>query len=68
MGTAETELEMVRRHVRNGERLVTDQRALLARLRTSGLPIEEAEALLGNLEDVQRMHEAHLVRIEGERG
>jgi hypothetical protein len=63
MGAEETELEMVERHVREGVGIVARQRALVARLSASGLPTGEAERLLDNFEDVQRMHEDHLVRI-----
>ena len=67
MGADETELEMVRRHIREGERHLTGQRALIARLKDSNLPTKEAEALLGSFEDLQRQHEAHLARVEGNR-
>lgn len=64
MDRKETELEMVRRHVRQGERTLASQRALIARLRTSGLSIREAEILLVSFEDIQRQHEEHLKRVE----
>jgi hypothetical protein len=60
----ETELEMVRRHVREGEEHLAKQRALIARLKTSHRPTEDAEALLDTFEDLQRQHKAHLVLIE----
>jgi glycerol dehydrogenase-like iron-containing ADH family enzyme len=63
--TAETELEMVRRHVRQGAEHVANQRALIARLSAYGLPTEAAEAILANFEDLQHQHEAHLARAEG---
>lgn len=62
----ETKLEMLRRHVREGVDHVARQRVLVARLREDGLPVEEAEALLATFEDLQRQHEAHLRRAEGE--
>jgi hypothetical protein len=62
--TDETELGMVRRHVREGEGHLANQRALIARLRAAHLPIEEAEALLTNFEDLQKQHGAHLARVE----
>ncbi|AWN37744.1 hypothetical protein DK427_20105 [Methylobacterium radiodurans] len=68
MEAGETELEMVRRHVRQGAEHVAKQRALVIRLRASGLPVEEAEALLGTFEDFQRQHEAHLAKAEGKAG
>lgn len=64
MERGETELEMVRRHVREGERIVVNQRALIDRLKASDRPIDEAEILLANFQAVQRQHEEHLSRIE----
>jgi len=66
--TGETELEMVRRHVRQGAEQVAKQRALVTRLRVDGLSVEEAEALLFIFEDLQRQHEAHLAKVEGKAG
>ncbi len=63
MGAEETELEMVQRHVREGKEIVARQRALVARLGAAGRPTGEAERLLNNLQDVQRLHEDHLARI-----
>ncbi|MGX9981566.1 hypothetical protein [Methylobacterium fujisawaense] len=54
---------MLRRHVRDGAGHVANQRALVARLRSDGLPAEEAEALLATFVDIQRQHEAHLARV-----
>ncbi|RYB01311.1 hypothetical protein D3272_26820 [Lichenibacterium ramalinae] len=68
MSAEETELEMVQRHVRQGERTLANQRALIARLGTLGRPTEEAEILLASFEDAQRMHEDHLARIQGRQG
>lgn len=65
MGAEETELAMVRRHVREGGMHVARQRALVDRLKGDGLPVEEAEALLATFEELQRQHEAHLARAEG---
>ncbi len=56
-------LEMLQRHGREGETCVTGQRALIARPETSGLPTDEAEALLVIFEDAQRQHEAHLTQV-----
>jgi hypothetical protein len=64
MEAEETELEMVRRHVRQGADHVAHQRTLLARLTAEDLPSEEAVALLANFEDLQEQHEAHLARVE----
>jgi ribosomal 50S subunit-associated protein YjgA (DUF615 family) len=60
----ETELEMVRRHIREGAGQLASQRFLIARMRMNGIPTEEAEALLATFEDSHRQHEAHLARIE----
>ncbi|MRI56777.1 hypothetical protein D8770_22855 [Methylobacterium sp. DB1607] len=68
MREGETELQMVTRHVRQGAGHVAKQRALIARLRADGLPVEEAEALLVTFEDMQRQHEEHLARIEAKEG
>ena len=67
MGAEETDLEMVQRHVREGEGHLANQRALIARLKTSGLPTDEAEAVLDVFKEVQRHHEAHCRRLEGNR-
>lgn len=67
MSAEETELEMVRRHVREGEEHLAGRRALVAHLKASNLPTGEAEALLNTFEDSQRQHEAHLARLEGKR-
>lgn len=55
---------MVRRHVRQSVKHLANQRVLIARLREKGLPIEQAEEILASIEDVQRLHEAHLARLE----
>jgi hypothetical protein len=40
MGAEETDLEMVQRHVREGERHLANQRALIARLKKYPVPTE----------------------------
>jgi len=60
---AETELEMVERHVREGARQVARQAEIVADLRARGYPSEIAEALLARFQEVQRLHQAHLCRI-----
>jgi len=65
MSVEETELDMVRRHVREGVKHIARQRALIARLKINDLPTDDAEALLVSFEETQRQHEAHLVRIGG---
>lgn len=64
MTTGESPIEMVRRHVRQGERQVAEQRALLADLQRRGRPTEMAEQLLANFESIQAEHMAHLARLE----
>lgn len=66
MSADESELEMVRRHVREGAGHVANQRALVIRLKGYGLPTAEAEALLATFEDSQAQHEAHLSKVEAE--
>jgi hypothetical protein len=66
MDADESELEMVRRHVREGAGHVAAQRALVIRLREHGLPTAEAETLLATFEDSQAQHEAHLARAEAD--
>ena len=56
---------MVRRHVREGEKHLADQQAIIARLKASHLPTEAAEALLATFKDMQQQHEDHLARLEG---
>ena len=60
----ETELEMVRRHVREGAGHVARQRGIVAGLHANSQLLEVAEQLLANFEDVQRQHIAHLARLE----
>ena len=59
----ETTLQMVQRHVREGEVLVHRQREIVAKSIRSGLDARMAEDLLAMLEDVQGEHLAHLERI-----
>ncbi len=61
----ETELEMVRRHVRGGAGHVARQRGIVAGLHADSLLTDVAEQLLAGFEDVQRQHMAHLARLEG---
>lgn len=64
MEPGETKIEMLWRHVREGAEHVAKQRALVARLRADGLPVEEATGLLLTFEGLQRQHEAHLAEAE----
>jgi hypothetical protein len=65
MAAQETELEMVRRHVREGEARVTRQREIVAGLPGDSDLRDMAESFLGDLENVLRQHKVHLARIEG---
>ncbi|MCJ2090791.1 hypothetical protein MKK88_33130 [Methylobacterium sp. E-005] len=60
----ETELEMVRRHIREGAGQLASQRFLIARMRMNGILTEEAERLLLAFEDTLKQHDAHLPRID----
>lgn len=63
MEARETELEMVQRHVREGEIIVSRQRDLIASLTLRKLPINEAEKLLFNFEITLLAHHDHLYRL-----
>lgn len=64
MRAAETIVDMVRRHVREGQRIVRDQRALVAQLRRDGHPTAVAEQLLAEFEHALEIHYADLRLIE----
>lgn len=63
MPEGETELEMVTRHVAERAEHVRKQKALIACLRQTDRPTQEAEAVLDSFEVSQRQHEDHLARI-----
>ena len=63
MRDEETELEMVRRHVRRGELIVSRQRELIAYLTYRHLPTRLAENVLFNLETASLAHDDQLDRI-----
>lgn len=62
----ETELEMVQRHVREGEIHVKRQREIIIEIQERGGPTEVALKLLDNFEGLQREHNAHLARLKAE--
>jgi hypothetical protein len=64
MAQGETELQMVQRHVREGEANVRRQREIVTEM--SGRGAQEAIAidLLQQFLDVLRMHREHLARIQ----
>ena len=60
----ETELEMVRRHVREGEMHVKRQGEIVAELKEQGAPVDMAVALLNQFQNLLRQHKEHLARLE----
>ncbi|MBS3649662.1 hypothetical protein KEU06_13700 [Pseudaminobacter sp. 19-2017] len=60
----ETEIEMVRRHVREGERHVAIQKSILDDLAAAGRPTDLAKKLLAEFEETLAQHRAHLARLE----
>ena len=65
MQPGETEIEMVRRHIREGAICVARQHEVVALLRAQGKSTELAEELLGQFEQIMVLHEEHLARIGG---
>lgn len=59
----EAELEMVRRHVAQGERHVQQQLALIARLERLGLDTLTAQELLADFERTLDLHKAYQERL-----
>ncbi|KPH05108.1 hypothetical protein CO657_36135 (plasmid) [Rhizobium acidisoli] len=63
MGIYETPVEMVWRHVVEGEKHLAAQMMLIERLRGKALPTEGAHALLESFYVSQAQHEEHLRRL-----
>ena len=63
MREGETDLAMVRRHVREGAEHILRQREVVAGLQERGRSTATAEDLLLTLERSQRLHEEHLDRL-----
>lgn len=63
----ETPIEMVSRHVFEGEKHLAAQTVLIERLRGRALPTEDAQALLDSFHIMQAHHEEHLRRLRQER-
>lgn len=61
----ETDLDMVRRHVKEGEVYIARQEALVAKLECDGYNTAEAKILLRLFRSVMRLHQEHLHRLEG---
>lgn len=62
--TPESDLEMVKRHVRNAELRVAAQRKLIALIAVRRLPLKEAQELLHLYEVTLQAHVDHLVHVE----
>jgi hypothetical protein len=63
MQNAETKEEICRRHLREGHVRIERQREIIARLTVLGGATEQAERLLLNFLDVQRLGADHLARL-----
>jgi hypothetical protein len=61
---AETILEMARRHVAEGERILAEQEARVEQLRSQGLPALEAEKALGTYRKLLQEMRVHLAHAE----
>ena len=59
----ETTLQMVQRHVRQGEVLVLRQREIVAKITEAGRDPSQARSILAMLESSQGQHVDHLERI-----
>ena len=62
--SGESELEMVRRHVAEGQRHVRSQHEIVVHLREMGAPTEIAEQLERQFEELLEMHRQHLSRLD----
>lgn len=61
---AETPLEMARRHVVEGERILAEQEARVERLRRNGIDISEAEDALETYRKTLAQMRTHLAQLE----
>jgi hypothetical protein len=61
MKAPETTLEMVQRHIRQGEAMIARQEALTAKLERDGHEtlLVDAQKMLVSMHDLQRQHCAH---------
>ena len=62
--SAETELEMVERHVCHGEIIIGQQLKLIERLTNVGASTDEAKNLLKLFQSIQAEHLSHLARLK----
>jgi hypothetical protein len=53
------DLEMVNKHIAQGERHIVQQEELITRLRSKGLPTDQAEELLAEFEATLHEHRSH---------
>jgi hypothetical protein len=60
----ETELQMVQRHVREGEAHVQRQSEIVTKMWERGAPTDMAVTLLEAFQEILCQHKAHLGRIE----
>lgn len=65
MEPQETEVEIGRRHIRDGAIHIARQHQLIALMRVQGLSTVLAEELLAHFEQVMVLHEEHLARLGG---
>lgn len=68
MSYSAADLEMVDCHIAQGERHVTQQEELVARLRGHGLPTDEAESLLEEFKALLLQHREHRRIMLGDPG
>jgi hypothetical protein len=68
MNMAETDLQMVQRHVAEGERHIVQQEELISRLEIDELPTQAAKELLSTFRMTLASHRDHLNRIVDELG
>jgi hypothetical protein len=61
--SAETELEMVRRHLSEGEAIIDRQTILISELSEAGKDSKEAQAVLSTFLITQSLHREHLARL-----
>jgi hypothetical protein len=68
MALSESELEMVARHVAEGERHVSLQEQIVSHLGEIGASTDMAEELLVEFRSTLGRHRAHLLRLSDESG
>ena len=63
MAVGETELQMVERHIRQGERHVSRKIEIIADMQRRGQPTRLAERLLFNFDNILRAQREHLSEL-----